>query len=189
MVNKSVQKQNGNSNVNQDGDGNYNIRNQYNFSGGSRILAPTKLFAMLKIFLDSKIEPTASFSLDLPAGLYYKLDYNNSPKYSNIFMYSLEDYKNIDTILKDNFANSQLIIQKMQVLFFNHCSYDENNKPIPDNGDCILDNIAVDIKEQIMNDPRFMEYQISIDELEQFIIAFLQYGVAECKILVNPDQK
>ncbi|MCL9638867.1 hypothetical protein EFL99_05615 [Lactococcus lactis] len=187
MSNKQFQK--GDSNTNQNGDNNTNSTTIYNFPSGLQTLNPSKLFALLKIVQESKIESNTEFSLELPEELYSKLNFNKAPKYANIFIDSLEDYNNLDDIIKNDFTNSQRIIQKIRRLFFNHCNFDTNSNPIPDNGDEILDGVFGDLKNEISNDSEFIKSQISIEELEQFIIALLQYGVAECKILVNPNQK
>ncbi|WP_270219108.1 hypothetical protein [Lactococcus garvieae] len=184
---KQIQK--GSGNTSQNGNNNTNSVFNYNFHSGSQTLNPSKLFALLQIVQKSKIESNTDFSLELPEELYSKLNFNKAPKYSNIFIDSLEDYNNLDVIIKNEFTNSQRIIQKIRRLFFNHCSFDINCNPIPDNGDEILDGIFKDLKAEIAGDLEFVKSQISIEELEQFVIALLQYGVVECKILVNPNQK
>ena len=154
-----------------------NNNNFFNIQGYQRPIVKTKLFQLLKIVQNSNIYYNSEFSLELPSEMFEKLSFNNAPVYSEIFVEYVEDYYELDVVIKNEFENSERIIKRIRGLFLKQVI------KIPDNGDKQLDEIRKEIKELIFCDPNFVGSDIEEEEVDQFAIALLQYGVAECKVL------
>ncbi|TVW94711.1 hypothetical protein AZJ59_10635, partial [Streptococcus pneumoniae] len=90
-------------------------------------------------------------------------------------------------VLKDEFTDSQRVVENIKNIFMDHTPIDAEGNPIVGNGDECLKKMHDDIKERIARDPNFLSSQIDDLELDKFIIALLQYGVIECQILLNPN--
>lgn len=174
MVDRSTQK------IGSHSDGNIQINGDGNFlgiQGYKRPLVKTKMFKLLKIVQNANLDSNYDFSLDLPTEMFDKLSYNNAPFYSKIFVDYVEDYIELDTVIKNEFENSESIIKRIHGLFLNQLKIN------PDDGDKQLDSIKEEIKELIFYDPNFLQSDIDEEEVDQFSIALLQFGVSECKIL------
>lgn len=151
--------------------------NLINIQGYKRPLVKTKMFQLLKIVQHSNLDSNFEFSLELPTEIYEKLSYNNAPVYSEIFEDYIGDYIELDAVIKKEFENSEVIIKRIRGLFLKQL---KNN---PGDGDAQLDAIREAIKEIIFFDPYFIQSDIDEEDVDQFAIALLQYGVSECKIL------
>ena len=174
MVDRNTQKigshSDGNIQINGDG-------NVFSIQGYKRPLVKTKMFKLLKIVQNSNLDSNYEFSLDLPTEIFDKLSYNNAPIYSELFADYIEDYIGLDSVIKNEFENSESIIKRIRGLFLNQLKIN------PNDGDKQLDSIREEIKELIFYDPNFLQSDIDEEEVDQFAIALLQYGVSECKIL------
>lgn len=164
-----------------------NSQNYYVTNIEQRPLVPTIIFKLLSYVKEFRQDDSSDFSLHQPASIKAKLQFNNVKKYIRLFSESIDDYYLLDKILKDEFLDSQKVVENIKIIFFNSCNYNIDGEIIIDDGDCCLDNMHKDIKERIVRDPEFIESHIDDLDIDKFVVALLQYGVMECQVLLNPN--
>lgn len=152
-----------------------------------RTLIPTVIFQLLKYVEGFHSQNDEKFLLKQPAELKEKLQFNNSRRYIRLFKEGLSNYISLEKVLKDEFTDSQRVVENIKNIFMDHTPIDAEGNPTVGNGDECLKKMHDDIKERIARDPNFLSSQIDDLELDKFIIALLQYGVIECQILLNPN--
>lgn len=166
---------------------NNNTQNLYITNIEQRPLIPTVIFKLLECVKNFQSIYDEKFELKTPAELKEKLKFNNSRRYIRLFKESLSNYMSLEKVLKDEFTDSQRVVENIKNIFMDHTPIDAEGNPTVGNGDECLKKIHDDIKERIARDPDFLSSQIDDLELDKFIIALLQYGVMECQILLNPN--
>jgi hypothetical protein len=166
---------------------NNNTQNLYITNIEQRPLIPTVIFQLLKYVEGFHSQNDEKFLLEQPAELKAKLQFNNSRRYIRLFKEGLGNYISLEKVLKDEFTDSQRVVENIKNIFMDHTPIDAEGNPIVGNGDECLKKMHDDIKERIARDPDFLSSQIDDLELDKFIIALLQYGVMECQILLNPN--
>ena len=166
---------------------NNNTQNLYITNIEQRTLIPTVIFQLLKYVEGFHSQNDEKFLLEQPAELKAKLQFNNSRRYIRLFKEGLGNYILLEKVLKDEFTDSQRVVENIKAIFMDHTPIDAEGNPTVGNGDECLKNMHDDIKERIARDPDFLSSQIDDLELDKFITALLQYGVMECQILLNPN--
>ena len=166
---------------------NSNVQKMYVTNIEQRTLIPSVIFQLLKYVEGFHSQNDEKFLLEQPAELKAKLQFNNSRRYIRLFKEGLGNYILLENVLKDEFTDSQRVVENIKNIFMVHTPIDAEGNPTVGNGDECLKNMHDDIKERIARDPDFLSSQIDDLELDKFIIALLQYGVMECQILLNPN--
>lgn len=166
---------------------NNNTQNLYLTTIEQRSLIPTVIFKLLEYVKEFQSQNDEQFELKTPADLTQKLQFNNSRRYIHKFSDGISNYVSLEKVLKNEFPDSQRVIENVKNIFIDHTPMDENGNPIIGNGDECLKNMHDDIKGRIASDPNFLSSEIDDLELDKFIVALLQYGVMECQILLNPN--
>ncbi|MFU2206273.1 hypothetical protein [Streptococcus pluranimalium] len=151
-------------------------------------LVPTVIFELLSFVYSFKFDNDSDFSLKEPAELKKKLQFNHSKKYIWIFEQSIDDYFNLDKVLKNEFIKSEKVIENIKFLFWKACECNDDGIRVVSDGDACLDKMHKDIKNRIINDPKYQSSGIDDFDIDKFIIALLQYGVIKCQILLNPNE-
>ncbi|CAJ1180885.1 hypothetical protein [Companilactobacillus paralimentarius] len=142
---------------------------------------------LLNIFFKEETESKFKFDISkMPARINKKLIFNNAPKHKLIFANHSITYGDFEETIHE-FPDSQKIIQKLMDIFYKYAEVDSNGKLIVSNGDNILFTMRDDIKKIIVNDKDFDPNIIADEQIDDFVVAFLTYGVSECKVLVNPN--
>lgn len=166
---------------------NNNTQNLYITNIEQRTLIPIVLFKLLENVKKFQSQNDEKFELKKPAKLKEKLQYNNSRTYIRKFSEGINNYVLLEKILKNEFPDSQKVVEKVKDIFFDFTPMDENGEPIVGNGDECLKDMHNEIKERIARDPNFLSSGIDDSDLDKFIIALLQYVVIECQVLLNPN--
>lgn len=169
----------GDGNIQNNGDGLVFNHSSVNIILPEKELSKSLIFDLLQIFNESAIDSSGGFSLIDPADLFVKLEVNNA---SNHKLYALnysDDFNKFDDVIKD-FSDSSSIIKKLVKLFIENSDDNET-------GDYNLRVLAQNVIQVIKQDER---YKSQYDEkLDEFVEAFILYGVYKCKILKNPNEK
>lgn len=142
-------------------------------------LSKSLIFDLLQIFNESSVDGSESFSLIDPADLFVKLEANDASRHKNYALNYSDDFNKFDDVIKD-FTDSSSIIKKLVKLFIDNSKDDKT-------GDDNLQTLSENVIRVIKHDER---YKTQYDEkLDEFVEAFILYGVYKCKILKNPNEK
>jgi len=125
-----------------------------------------------------------SYSLQLPAKIPDKLQFNNAAKYMRIIDNHTDDYMRVDDVMKE-YPNSEDVVKKLRDMFLDVAIVDGEGNPCVGDGDAQLDQIKVHLIDTIVTDSKFDANLYPIETIEEFCIALIAYGVSKCKILVN----
>lgn len=166
---------------------NNNTQNLYITNIEQRPLIPTVIFQLLNYVKRFQSQNSETFELQQPAKLKEKLQFNNSKRYIRLFSDGIDNYVFLEKVLKNEFSDSQRVVENIKNIFMDHTPIDVEGNLIVGDGDECLKKMHDDIKERIARDPDFLNSQIDDLELDKFIIALLQYGVIECQVLLNPN--
>ena len=164
---------------------NNNIQNIVNIS--QMPLIPSVIFKLLECVKKFEAQNNEQFELKKPAGLREKLQFNNANRYISKFSEEIYNYALLDRVLKDEFPDSERVVENVKYIFKDCVSVDEDGNPTIDDGDSCLQKMHDDIKDRLARDPDFLSSGIDDFDLDKFITALLQYGVIECQILLNPN--
>lgn len=168
--------------------GNFSNNNTQNIVNISQMpLIPSVIFKLLKCVKKFEAQNNEQFELKKPAGLREKLQFNNASRYISKFSEEIYNYALLDRVLKDEFPDSERVVENVKYIFKDCVSVDEDGNPTIDDGDSCLQKMHDDIKDRLARDPDFLSSGIDDFDLDKFITALLQYGVIECQILLNPN--
>ena len=109
---------------------------------------------------DFTLKTMKKFLLEQPAELKAKLQFNNSRRYIRLFKEGLGNYILLEKVLKDEFTDSQRVVENIKNIFMDHTPIDAEGNPIVGNGDECLKKMHDDIKERIARDPDFLSSQL-----------------------------
>jgi hypothetical protein len=165
-------------------DSNQIFGNNNTIINGSNIqnISRSEMLDLLESFANSDINIYKKYSLKPPIELNKKLEYNNANGYKELFNDNSIMIYNLSDVISD-FEDSELIILKLKHLFIDEKAH-FNKFPI--NGDIILGNIIKKISKTIQSDARFPVQKFSSEQIEQFSISLVQFGISRCKILDSP---
>ncbi|TVW87798.1 hypothetical protein AZJ64_11150, partial [Streptococcus pneumoniae] len=114
---------------------NNNTQNLYLTTIEQRTLIPTVIFQLLKYVEGFHSQNDEKFLLEQPAELKEKLQFKNSSRYIRIFKEGLSNYSSLEKILKDEFKNSQRVVENIKNIYIDHTPIDAEGNPIVGNGD------------------------------------------------------
>ena len=155
-------------------------------SSSSGALSKTRIYELLEIVVDSDIPKSKNYSLKPPAYIESKLVFNRAPKYINKFRNHADEYNRLSEVIKE-FPNSEDIVKKLNDLFLDTADFTVEGIAIIGDGDSQLDAIGEKLKHAITSDRRFGLRDYTEEDVEQFCIALMEYGVSKCKILIDLD--
>lgn len=144
---------------------NNNTQNLYITNIEQRTLIPTVIFQLLKYVEGFHSQNDEKFLLEQPAELKAKLQFNNSRRYIRLFKEGLGNYILLEKVLKDEFTDSQRVVENIKNIFMDHTPIDEEGNPTVGNGDECLKKMHDDIKERIARDPDFLSSQIDLFDI------------------------
>lgn len=156
-------------------------------------LTKTIIYECLEAFIegDEKDNPDMDISVP-PEGLKKKLNFNGANKYIKIFKGYASRYLKIAEIFKnEELLDCERYIRALKKTFYNAIPedlYDEEGDIASiKNGSEILDTIFKEIFNKIVSDKRYAEKVLEEELVEDFVYIFMEYGVMECQILLNPN--
>lgn len=153
-------------------------------SSASKVLSKTRIYELLEIVVDSDIPKSKNYSLKPPVYIESKLIFNRAPKYINKFRNHADEYNRLSEVIKD-FPNSEDIVKKLNDLFLDTAAFSAEGVVLVGDGDDQLDAINEKLKQAITSDQRFVLRNYTEEDVEQFCIALMEYGVSKCKILID----
>lgn len=196
MLEKATQtNQTGNSNISVNGNGNC-LRQQNNTNNGSisvyqlpeRLsLSKTLIYDLLNKILKDQPDFEVPYSLELPSGINEKLKFNNAHRYAEISEEYSDDYAQLDDVMKD-FPGGTKIVKMLHYMFIKVAALNPDGTIAPCNGDDQLDTMREELISKIKNDYRFNEEPPCDEDIDQFVIALMVYGISKCKVLVTPEK-
>ena len=168
-----------NDNLQNNGDGIIINNSVVNLGLFEKELSKSLIFDLLQIFNDSTIDSNGSFSLIDPADLFVKLEINDASKHKVYALNYSDDFNKFDDVIKD-FNDSSSIIKKLVKLFIDNSNDDKTGD---DNLQALAENVIQVIKHDDRYKPQYNE------KLDEFVEAFILYGVYKCKVLKNPNEQ
>ncbi|TVW37148.1 hypothetical protein AZJ93_11590, partial [Streptococcus pneumoniae] len=103
---------------------NNNVQNMYVTNIEQRTLIPTVIFQLLKYVEGFYSQNDEKFLLEQPAELKEKLQFNNSRRYIRLFKEGLGNYISLEKVLKDEFTDSQRVVENIENIFMDHTPID-----------------------------------------------------------------
>lgn len=151
---------------------------------------------LIKILSDTiiKTEKTGISTIPESYDIDNKIKHNNVVKY-NYLIDSYGEYYSIcessfDSLDENGFFSKERILQSISAIYDEQKQILSNKKPtmeiIKKNADQIFDNINTILKKRIRSSDTYIN--ISEEDLDFCLPAFLCYAFAECKILENPKK-
>lgn len=142
---------------------------------------------LLDIVNSSFSSENNEYSLQNPVQIHEKLRFNNAPRYKLYIDNHVENYIRVDEVMK-NYSNSESIVMTLHDMFIDVANLDEKGHPRIGDGDSQLNRIKDSIKNRIINDPKFDANKYYDEDIDQFCIALIAYGISKCKILKTPEE-
>lgn len=152
---------------------------------GQRPLTHSLIHELLNIVCSQPLPRSADYSLRNPVQIHEKLRFNNAQKYISIIDNHSDDYAQVDLMMKD-YPNSEDIVKRLRDMFLDVADFDEDGALCVGNGNDQLDSIKSNLVETIVVDPHFDADRHTTEQIEQFCIALIAYGISKCKILETP---
>ncbi|WP_315572908.1 hypothetical protein [Lancefieldella rimae] len=154
---------------------------------GQRPLTHSLIHELLDIVYLQPLPRSMGYSLQDPVQMHEKLHFNNAEKYISIIDNHSDDYAQVDLVMKD-YPNSEEIVKRLRDMFIDVVDeFDENGSPCVGNGNGQLDSIKSNLADTIVTDSHFNADSHTAEQIEQFCIALIAYGISKCKILETPD--
>lgn len=154
-------------------------------------LEKSQIYTCLNLFLGSDNPLDKMDIKKLPAELNTKLQYNHAGKYINLFENYCSEIEKIRNIVSEDIPNGQSIVSTLKLMFENAIpneDYHDDGSFIVNDGSTVLDTLSKEVKQRIIQDPRYDGSKLSFETVEKFVYAFLGYGVSECQVLLNPNK-
>lgn len=174
------------------GSGNYQVSGDGNtiveklIVSGRRPLTHSLIHELLNIVYSQPLPRSSDYSLRDPVQIHEKLRFNNAEKYISIIDNHSDDYAQVDLVMKD-YPNSEDIVKRLRDMFIDVVDeFDENGNPCVGNGNGQLDSIKSNLADTIVTDSHFDAESHTAEQIEQFCIALIAYGISKCKILETP---
>lgn len=152
---------------------------------GQRPLTHSLIHELLDIVYSQPLPKSVDYSLQGPVQIHEKLRFNNAQKYISIIDNHSDDYAQVDSVMKD-YPNSEDIVKRLRDMFLDVANFDEDGAPCVGNGNEQLDSIKSNLVEIIVADAHFDADRHTAEQIEQFCIALIAYGISKCKILETP---
>lgn len=179
-------KNNNKNSFNNINSNNITVNNSLNLKVPKTCLEKSNVYDLLDMFNKSKTkaEDTPNFSSKHLVYLPTKLKFNHAPKYNILFKEYGGYFEPFVEVLYQ-FANSEKIIRKVRTIYLNVADYSDDGIVVG-NGDSQLDKIKNEIKNLIMNDPRY-DNSIYSETIDTMIYCLMARCAELCKILVKPS--
>lgn len=152
----------------------------------SRPLTPSAVCELLELFRKCDVVGR-ELDMNAPMPIDDKLEFNNVKRYTPIFRIHSPEYQTISQAIQD-MAHGEDIIKKLATLFYEHCEYDGQKPKVSNNGDLVIDVIKKKLIELIEGSSNFNREETTQECVERFVIGLIEYGVHECKILINENE-
>lgn len=157
------------------------------YASPSKPLTKSCVYKLLKTVMTSRLTEFGDYSLVDTATFNEKLSFNGVIKYKHFFYNHTSDLMTISSVI-ETFPDSEIIVKKLADLYYDCVDYDDEGDPIAANGDDTINRVLDKLFCVIVNDGAYSSDDVSREEVEQFCIALVQYGVIMCKVLLNPKE-
>lgn len=123
----------------------------------------------------------------LPAKVNTKLEFNKSFSFKEFLANHIHEADELKIVLDDRFPDSSKVLGRLKDIYIQFATRDEKKEKIPLDGDNVLENMFSCIFDIVSQDCRLnVENDVSDEEIEIFAYAFLEYGIENCQVLLNP---
>ena len=141
---------------------------------------------LLDVVYSQPSPKSSDYSLRNPAQIHEKLRFNNATKYISIIDNHSDDYVRVGDVMKD-YPNSEDIVKRLRDMFLDVVdNFDDNGNPCVGDGNAQLDSIKEKLVRMIIADANFNADNHVSEQIDQFCIALIAYGISKCKILETP---
>ena len=141
---------------------------------------------LLNIVYEMPSSNDGGYSLARPAQMHDKLRFNKAARYRLIIDNHADDYARVDEVMK-GYPDSETIVKKLRDMLLEVAEMDADGNLCVGNGDEQLGAIKTLLFNTIVADSSYDTSSFSREQIEQFCIALVAYGVSKCKILKSPE--